>query len=108
VAELAGLFFANFTLIPLLNHLAKLSVAQGTYRTKQGDQRTRNCLCTLSALAQLQRGLLHRQSSGHTEERHENLIDASTRPDRVQNGHIFEASQKYDTVAHLFDHYFNT
>lgn len=108
MGELAGLFFAKFSLIALLNHLTKLSVGQSTYRTKQGDQRARNCLCSLSALAQLQRGLLHRHSSGRTEKRHENPTDASTCPDRARNGQLLEASQKYHTVAHLFDHYFNT
>jgi len=36
VAELAGLFFTNFTLIALLNHLTVLSAGQNTYRTKAG------------------------------------------------------------------------
>lgn len=109
VADLASLFFASFTLIALLNHLTKLAVAQSTYRTKEDDQRTRNCLCTCwTALAQLQRGLLHRHSSGRTEKRHENRTDASTCPDRARNGHLLEASQKYHTVALLFDHYFDT
>jgi len=36
VADLAGLFFAKFTLIVLLNHLTKLSVGQNTYRKKAG------------------------------------------------------------------------
>jgi hypothetical protein len=30
LADLAGLFFANFNLIALLNHLTKLSVGQST------------------------------------------------------------------------------
>ena len=107
MAELAGLFFVDFALITLLNHVIKLSVARSTYRKNQGDQRARNSLCPVADLAQLQRRLLHRNSSGRTEERHENLTDVSTCPDRARNGHLLEASQKYHTVARLFDHYFN-
>jgi hypothetical protein len=108
VAELAGFFFADFTHITLVNHLIKLPVARSTNSKNQGDQRTRNDLCPVANLAQIQRRLLHRNSSGRTEERYENLTDASTCPDRARNGHLLEASQKYHTVARLFDHYFNT
>lgn len=61
----------------------------------------------LAALAQLHRGLLPRHSSGRTEERHQNLTEASTCPNRARNGHLLEASQKYHSVARLFHHYFN-
>jgi hypothetical protein len=84
VADLAGLFFANFTLIALLNHLTKLSVGQNTsYKSRVINEQETVC-ALLASLTQLQRGLLHRHSSGRTEERHENLTDASTFPDRAR------------------------
>jgi hypothetical protein len=77
VAELAVLFFANFTLIALLIQLTKLSVCQSTYRTKAGrsTKRKLRSLCNIAALAQLQQRILHRHSSGRTEGRHDNLTD---------------------------------